>query len=189
MSASSGAGAAKLRQPGDSKAQGLEPSALLAENSSRYSNLRPQHVLEALHEARRQVAINPDGFRRTQQGWLRTELPQLLTATGSMFELAHVEHGPKVADAALQGAMLGTLVMRTAVEQGAILVDECRANIASWDIGRRGIVHNDDMPTETIIRVFGAETAAAFMDIKTPAARTMACLVVGLALAPKPQSG
>lgn len=180
-SSSAGAGKPKLRQTRKKpKIPVLEARTVFEGSVALISTIRPAYVLEALHSARQQ---SPDEFRRFQKAWLSANLASLASATEVLYESAARSHGIEIADAALQGALLGSAVLDLAIKDEAISLSECQHNLLSRNIGPRAITYTGEPDPEDIVKLFGSDVAEAFALIKTPAAKTMAETVVAVSCA------
>jgi hypothetical protein len=153
-------------QPGESSA---EPIVALPVNI----------VSESLAEARSHI---PEAYRRTQQEWLRHNLGSLLRATEILYQLNIRSNGPEVADAALQGALLGCAIIRRMIGGGIVELSSCIHNLDARNIGARGMFYDGDMVHQDFVDLYGEDGAAALEEIQSPIARTLCGMTIGLTL-------
>ncbi len=146
-------------------------------------NIGGDDIRVALETAR---SLPPNDFRRQEQAWLRDTLTPLLTATEIMYDLAAKEHDIVSADAALQGALLGGVVIRSLIDSGRVSSETCLHNLRSQLIGERGMRYDGEQIEDKIIAgVLGQEALDAIKEISTPAAQHMCAMVLGITLTPK----
>lgn len=142
------------------------------------------NIRDALQAARSQ---HPDDFRRQEQAWLRSTLPPLLSATEIMYGLAATDHGVECADAALQGALLGGVVIRSLIESDQVSSETCLRNFNDRLLGERGMIYDGGggIEDDAVTGVLGHEVVDAIKEISSPAAQCMCSMVLGIALTPK----
>ena len=144
-------------------------------------NLAASYVTDALMTARSDY----DLFLKTERDWLSENLSPLSVVIPSLFEHAIRNYGENTGHAVNQGAYLGGSVLRAVITDGEYPREACLANLRTRDLGLRGMVYDGDFTPEQFVDIYGQETADAFGQIQTPAARSVCGAVVIVALLPK----
>jgi hypothetical protein len=135
-------------------------------------------ITEALAGAR---SMPPDEFRRAEYAWLDGHNPVAYMAIQAMYRqfISDQRKGPTMAEPALQGALLGSAVLRHIADAGEVSYAKIAENHRNcW--GRAAIIYAYEVSEDRLGEEFGAEAATAFMDIQSPVARTL-CSVVASA--------
>jgi hypothetical protein len=151
-----------------------------------YFDIDPSIINDALAEAR---SIPPDDFRGTEYAWLQINNPTARLAFRSLHQITakNPELGKEVADAALQGALLGNVILRRYADEGKVSYEKVAENHAIlWETANP---HAATDKTEADLQaLFGPEASIALMAIRSPVARTYCSLVIKAGLNPDAQA-